>query len=158
MLLSVGLLVLGSVMLYFGAEWLVRGSAGIARTFGVSSVVVGLTVVSFGTSAPELIVSLLATLEGKPAISLGNVVGSNIANIGLILGIVALIAPPLAEGSLVKRELPVMLAATLAVPLVLLDGSIGRVDGALFLVGAVSFTYATLRWTDRAPPSSAQPR
>jgi cation:H+ antiporter len=155
--LSFLLLLVGGLCLYYGAEWLVRGSAGLALAFGVSSVVVGLTVVSFGTSAPELVVSTLAAIENKPAIALGNVVGSNIANIGLILGLTALIAPPIAEGSLRTRELPILLISTAALPLVLIDGSIGRLDAAVFLFGAIAFTYATLRWTDREPKSLAEP-
>jgi cation:H+ antiporter len=156
-LLSILLLLIGGVCLYYGAEWLVRGSAGLALAFGVSSVVVGLTVVSFGTSAPELVVSTLAAIGDKPAIALGNVVGSNIANIGLILGLTALIAPPIAEGSLRTRELPILLIATGAVPLVLIDGAIGRLDATIFLLGAIAFTYATLRWTEREPKSLAEP-
>ncbi len=156
-ILSLVWLLIGGLCLYYGAEWLVRGSAGLALAFGVSSVVVGLTVVSFGTSAPELVVSTLAAATDKPAIALGNVVGSNIANIGLILGLTALIAPPIAEGSLSTRELPILLIATGAVPVVLIDGSIGRVDAAIFLLGAVVFTYATLRWTEREPKSLAEP-
>jgi cation:H+ antiporter len=103
------------------------------------------------------VVSTLAALAGKPAIALGNVIGSNIANIGLILGLTAVIAPPVAEGSLRTRELPVLLIATAAVPLVLLDGSIGRLDALGMLFGAVVFTYATLRWTEREPNSLADP-
>jgi len=156
-LFSLLLLLIGVACLYYGAEWLVRGSAGLALAFGVSSVVVGLTVVSFGTSAPELVVSTLAAATDKPAIALGNVVGSNIANIGLILGLTALIAPPIAEGSLRVRELPVLLIATAAVPLALIDGKIGRFDAAVFLVAAMVFTYATLRWTEREPKSIAEP-
>jgi cation:H+ antiporter len=149
MLADLGLLALGAVLLYFGAEWLIRGSAGLARAFGVSPLVVGLTVVSYGTSAPELVVSLVAAAENKSAIALGNVVGSNIANIGLILGITALIAPPRVDAGLMRRELPIMLAATFAVPLLLLNGVLGRIEGAALLSGAILFTYVTLRLSKR---------
>jgi cation:H+ antiporter len=143
---NLGLLLLGGAMLYFGAEWLVRGGAGLARAFGVSPLVVGLTVISYGTSAPELAVSMLSGLEGKPQIALGNVIGSNIANIGLILGITALIAPPKVDGSLARRELPVLVVASAALPLILLHGLAGHLVALGFVAGAVGFTYATLRW------------
>ena len=156
-ILPLGLLLLGGLCLYYGAEWLVRGAAGLAMAFGVSSVVVGLTVVSLGTSAPELIVSTIAAAGNKPAIALGNVVGSNIANVGLILGLTALIAPPIVDASLFKREVPALLAATLAVPLALIDGRIGRFDAALFTLAGIAFMVATLRWTEREPKSIADP-
>ena len=151
MLADIGLLALGSLLLYLGAEWLVRGAAGLARAFGVSPLVVGLTVVSYGTSAPELVVSVVAASQGKGPIALGNVVGSNIANIGLILGVTALIAPPRVEGTLIRRELPLMALATFAVPLSLVNGVIGRVEAAVFFFAALAFTFATLRWTKQGP-------
>jgi cation:H+ antiporter len=150
-LVAVGLLLLGGVLLYFGAEWLVRGAAGLALALGVRPLVIGLTVVSYGTSAPELAVSVLAAIGGNSEIALGNVIGSNIANVGLILGLTALIAPPRTDGSMARRELPILLAATAALPIVLYDGKIGRSEGALFLLAAVLFTYVTFRWTGAKP-------
>lgn len=147
MLADIGLLLLGGLLLYLGAEWLVRGAAGLARALGVSPLAVGLTVVSYGTSAPELVVSVVAATEGKSPIALGNVVGSNIANIGLILGVTALIAPPRVEGTLIRRELPVMLLATAAVPLMLVNGVLGRGEGAVLFAAALLFTFATIRWS-----------
>jgi cation:H+ antiporter len=147
MLLDLGLLALGGAMLYFGAEWLVRGAAGLALALGVRPLLIGLTIVSYGTSAPELAVSMLAAADGKSEIALGNVVGSNIANIGLILGLTALIAPPKSDGSMARRELLVMLAATAALPLVLLDDTISRSEAILFVLGSVGFTYAAYRWS-----------
>jgi cation:H+ antiporter len=128
-----------------GAEGFVRGAAGIARAFGVPPIVVGLTVVAYGTSLPELVVSAVAALEGRSAIALGNVVGSNIANIGLILGLTALIAPPKVDGGLLRRELPWFGAAALAVPVLLLDGAISRVEAVCLLVAAIAFTVRTVR-------------
>jgi cation:H+ antiporter len=154
MLLDLGMLVIGIVLLYFGAEWLVEGSAGLARSMGVRPLVVGLTVVAYGTSAPELVVSLLASLEGRSAIALGNVVGSNIANIGAILGVTALISPPRVEPTLIRRELPVLVASALLVPLFLLDGGISRLEGTLLLAGAVGFTLLTLRLAKEIPVSA----
>jgi cation:H+ antiporter len=145
MWLDIGRLGLGGVLLYFGAEWLVRGSAGLARAFGVRPLVIGLTVVAYGTSAPELVVTLLAALEGKSAIALGNVMGSNIANVGLILGVTALISPPRVEASLIRREAPVMVASALLIPLFLANGVISRLEGGLLLAGAAGFTLLTVR-------------
>ena len=144
-LLNLILLVVGSVGLYLGAEWLVKGASGLAATLGVRPLAIGLTVVAYGTSAPELTVSTVSALAGKSDIALGNVVGSNIANIGLILGITAMIAPPAVQGGLMRRELPVMLGSTLAIPLVLLDGVVSRVEGGLLLFAAVAFTWVSLR-------------
>lgn len=156
MLTDVGLLLLGGVLLYFGAEWLVRGAAGLARVFGISPLVVGLTVVSYGTSAPELAVSLVAALDGKSAIALGNVLGSNIANIGLILGLTALISPPRVDASLARRELPVLVLATAAVPVCLIGGVIQRFEGVLLTAGAIGFTLVTLRWSRGEPTGQVE--
>jgi cation:H+ antiporter len=144
-LADVGALLLGLLLLYLGAEWLIKGAAGLARELGVRPLIVGMTVIAYGTSAPELIVSTVASLEGRGAIAIGNVIGSNIANIGLILGVTALIQPILVEGSLIRRELPIMVIATLALPLVLLNGMVGRVEAAILLLGAVSFTIMAVR-------------
>lgn len=141
MLRDIAFLAFGVAALYFGAEWLVRGSAGLARSFGVSALVVGLTVVSLGTSMPELVVSAGAALEGKSDIALGNVVGSNIVNIGVILGLTAIISPPRVERGMILRELPVLFLATAAVPVFLVDGVLGRIEAALLLAGALAFTY-----------------
>lgn len=149
MILYIGQLLLGGLLLYFGAEWLVRGAAGLARAFSVPALVVGLTVVAYGTSAPELVVSSVASLGGKGEIALGNVIGSNIANLGLILGITAVISPPRIAGSLIRREVPVMLAASLLLPLLLVDGQVSRLEAALFLAAAIGFTAWTLRAAKR---------
>jgi cation:H+ antiporter len=144
-------LLLGGAMLYFGAEWFVRGAAGLAFSLGVRPLLIGLTVVSYATSAPELAVSMFAAFEGKSEIALGNVVGSNIANIGLILGLTALIAPPRTDGSLISKEIVVLLVATLALPLTLLDGQINRIEALAFLLGATAFTYLTVLWSRQRP-------
>jgi len=141
----------GLIFLVGGAEWFVRGAAGIADRLGVSPMVIGLTVVAYGTSMPELVVSAVAGLEGSSEIALGNVVGSNIANIGLILGLTALLAPPAVDASLIKREMPVLMAASLALPVVLWNDVIGRVEGIALLIGAVAFTVMTVRTARHAP-------
>ncbi len=144
---DLGLLVVGGAVLYAGAEWLVKGAAGLARSFGVKPLVIGLTVIAYGTSAPELAVSSAAIINGSSAIVLGNVIGSCIANIGLILGVTALIAPPPVDSRLIKREVPVLVLSVAVIPLLLLDGVIVRWEAALLLAGAVGFTAITLMGT-----------
>ncbi len=150
MLILSAWMVLGLTALVLGAEGFVRGAARLAVAFGVPPLVIGLTVVAYGTSMPELVVSAVAALEGRSAIALGNVVGSNIANIGLILGITALISPPKVDGSLARREVPWLLASALLLPVMLMDGAISRVDAVLLLLGAIAFTIFTVRTTREA--------
>lgn len=137
-------LVVGGVLLYLGAEWLVKGSAGLARAFGVKPLIVGLTVVAYGTSAPELAVSTSAILSDSSQIVMGNVLGSCVANIALILGITALISPPAVDGRLIRRELPILMISVIAVPVVMLGGQIGRIEAGVLLAGAIAFTLYTL--------------
>lgn len=138
-------LVIGFAGLFIGGEFLVRGAVGIARKFGLSPLVIGLTVVGFGTSMPELLVSVQAALGGTPAIAMGNVVGSNIANILLILGVSAVIAPVgIAFGAL-RRDLAVMLAATVALWGMILGGYLGRIEGLILCAGLLTFLWAALR-------------
>jgi cation:H+ antiporter len=135
-----GILVLGAVLLYLGAECLVRGAAGLARLLGVSPLVIGLTVVAYGTSMPEVVVSVVASFEGKGDLALANVIGSNIANLGLILGITTLFTPLRVDGSLARRELPLLALTTLSLPLFLLWSGAGRLEGALLVAGAAIYT------------------
>lgn len=130
---QVVLFVIGLGGLYVGAEGFVRGSAGLAERLGISRLVIGLTLVAFGTSAPELAVSLLAALKGTTALAVGNVVGSNIANIGLILAIAALIRPLKVRSSIVRREVPFMIAVSLLFYLLALNGAISRLDGGVLI-------------------------
>ncbi|MDP3340176.1 calcium/sodium antiporter [Frigidibacter sp.] len=138
-------LVIGLVGLFVGGEFLVRGAVGIARKFGLSPLVIGLTVVGFGTSMPELLVSVQAALGGTPAIAMGNVVGSNIANILLILGVAAVIAPISVAFGPLRRDLAVMLAATLVLWGMILGGYLGRIEGFILFAGLVAFLWAALR-------------
>src|SRR5687768_9162258 len=137
---DIGRLLLGGVLLYLGAELLIKGSAGLARAFGVRPIVIGLTVVAYGTSAPELSVSVAAILDDSSPIVLGNVIGSCIANVTLILGLTAIISPPHVESGLIRREIPIMLLSAAVVPLLLIDGVITRLEGILMLVAAAGFT------------------
>lgn len=127
------LFALGILGLYYGAEWLVRGAGRLARGWGVSSLTIGLTVVAFGTSAPELAVGVFSAVNGEPELALGNVVGSNVMNIALILGLTALLLPVEVGAGVIRREIPVMILVTLATALFALDGSIGPADALLLL-------------------------
>jgi cation:H+ antiporter len=129
----------GLAALFFGGEYLVKGASGVARHFRLSPMVIGLTVVGFGTSAPELLVSLEAALDGKPAIAIGNAVGSNIANILLILGISAVIAPLIIPLRKLWRDLGFMLAATAIAWWLLTGPAISRLEGLILFGGLLAF-------------------
>ncbi|HSG68963.1 MAG TPA: calcium/sodium antiporter, partial [Planctomycetaceae bacterium] len=133
------LLAVGLVALVAGAELLVRGASQIALRLGISSLLVGLTVVAFGTSAPELAVSVTSGINGQPDIALGNVVGSNILNVLLILGLSALLAPLVVHRGLVTAELPIMIVVSLLVIVMSADGLIGRLEGGLLSFGLLVF-------------------
>jgi len=130
----------GLVLLALGAEGLVRGSSSIALRMGVTPLVIGLTIVAFGTGSPEMIVSLQAALSGNSDLSLGNIVGSNICNVALILGVAALARPLHVRSTLLQREVPVMIVVTLLLCVLLYDGVLGRIDGAVLASGAVVYT------------------
>lgn len=147
MFINIGLIVLGLTGLFLGGNWLVTGASRIARQLGLPPLIVGLTVVAFGTSAPELMVSVRAALSGSSGIAIGNVVGSNIANVGLILGITGLIAPIGVKVSLIRREIPLMIAITALVYIFIIDGNIQRLDGLILLIGFVVFNTAMLLLT-----------
>ena len=142
--LNIFFVVAGIAILYWGAEWLIRGSAAVARAFGVKPLVIGLTVVAYGTSAPELAVATKTALTGHQPIAIGTVVGSCAANISLILGLTALIAPPTVDGRIIRREVPILLGSAIAVPLVLWNGMLSRLEGAILIGCAVLFTIVTL--------------
>ena len=131
----------GFVLLYFGAEWLVKGSSSLARSLGVTPIVIGLTVVAFGTSAPELVVSLISSIKGKSMIAVGNVVGSNICNIALVLGLAALFQPITADKSVVKRDIPIMLAISVYLLLLSFNSKLGRIEGVTLFAGIILYTF-----------------
>jgi cation:H+ antiporter len=142
-------LILGFVFLVGGAELLVRGAARLAVSAGVSSLVVGLTVVAFGTSAPELAVSVMSALKGQADLALGNVVGSNIFNVLFILGISAVIVPLVVAQQLVRFDVPLMIAASIIVVPMGLDGKIGRLEGLLLFGGVLCYTIFLIRQSRR---------
>lgn len=139
MLLDAALLLAGLVALFYGGNWLVRGASNLALSFGVSVLVIALTFVAIGTSMPELLVSVQAALVGKSDLAIGNVIGSNIANIGLILGATGLIAPLSVTAILLRREIPIMICFSVGAYALTLDGGIDRLDGALLLLGFAGF-------------------
>jgi len=143
------LFVAGLVALVAGAELLVRGASKLALSFGISPLVVGLTVVSFGTSAPEVAVSVGAVLNGTTDIALGNVVGSNIFNVLFILGLSALITPLVVNIQLIRQEVPIMIGTSLLLLALSLDGRIGRVDAALLVGVMVAYTVFLVRQSRR---------
>jgi len=139
--ISILLLVGGLILLYYGAGWLIRGSVGLAHLLGVSKLAIGLTVVAFGTSIPEMVVSIIAAFGGSSDLAIGNIVGSNIANIGLILGIAALITPLHVEVSTIRREMPLMIAASIVFSLMAMSGTITALYGLILLIGMVGYTW-----------------
>jgi cation:H+ antiporter len=145
----------GIALLYGGAEALVRGSTSLAVRCGLTPLVVGLTVVAFGTSMPEMVVSVGAAIAENGAIAVGNVVGSNICNIALILGIAALIAPPEIHAQVVRRDMPVMVATTILIVLLLADGRLARGEGMLLATALVGYT-AWIVHAARREPSAIQ--
>lgn len=149
MLVSILLTLLGFGLLFWGAEWLVKGGAGLALRLGLSTLVVGLTVVAYGTSSPELLVSLKAAWIGQPGIAVGNVVGSNIFNIAVILGLAAVIRPVRAESEAIRRDGPVMVGVSLAGLAVLWDGNVSRWEGMLLVVASLFYTVWIVRQARR---------
>ncbi len=137
-------LIAGFFILYIGAEWLVKGASKIAILLGLSPLLIGLTVVAFGTSAPELLVSVISTIKGKDMIAIGNVVGSNICNIALILGISSLIHPIICQKEVIKRDIPVMIGISVFLILISLDSKISRLEGFILfcaLIAYIMFNY-----------------
>lgn len=134
------MMIAGLIILIAGAEILVRGSVGTALRFGLTPLLIGLTIVAFGTSAPELVVSIKAGLDGNGDIALGNIIGSNIANIALILGLASVIQPLKVQASIIKKDIPVLLGVSLLMVLFLMDGLITQLEGIIFVIGLIAFT------------------
>lgn len=150
-----GLLVLGLGGLFLGGDWLVRGASAIALRFAVPPLVVGLTIVGFGTSTPELLVSLRAASDGLAGIAIGNVVGSNIANIALILGIAAVVAPPAARFADLRRDLLWMTGAALVLPLIFWSGFVGPFEGLVLIAGLSIYLWSSFNALSPTLPSTA---
>ncbi len=141
LLLPIAAVVSGFALLVWGADRFVVGAASTARNLGVSTLIIGLTIVGFGTSAPEILVSGMASWQGNPGLAIGNALGSNIANIALILGATSLIAPLTVHSDTLKREFPILLAVVLFAGVLMADGELGRIDGVLLLGGLCLMLY-----------------
>ena len=142
--ISAILTVVGLVMLCFGGNWLVSGGVAIAKKFRISNLVIGMTIVAYGTSTPELAASIQAAGEHS-AIILGNIIGSNIANVGMVIGIAAIIVPLAVSKSVLKKEIPIMLGVSLLLVLISIDGEISQYDGVILLAGLGIFAYYTFK-------------
>ena len=142
--MSAVLTIVGLAMLCFGGNWLVSGSVSIAKKFRISNLVIGMTIVAYGTSTPELAASVAAAGEHS-AIILGNIIGSNIANVGMVIGIAAIIVPLAVHKSVLRKEIPIMLGVSLLLVLISIDGEISQYDGVLLLAGLVVFAYYTFK-------------
>lgn len=154
LLVQLFLITIGITLLVLGGEIMVRGATGLANRFGVSPLVIGLTIVSFGTSAPELAVNIIAAWRGNAELSFGNIFGSNMANIGLVIAVTALVSPLKIRGVVISREMPMMMLATLVASALALDGFwsggsgsgwLGRGDGVVLLLLFSVFAYYALR-------------
>lgn len=160
MIYDVTTLLAGLLLLFLGAEGLVRGAVALSLRLGVPPLLVGLTVLGFSTSSPELVVSLKASLQGNGAISLGNVIGSNIANTGLILGLAAIIFPLIVQRQIIRREIPVMLAMTFVGGWFILGPEIGRVEGFILFSGLIGYVvysiYSARQSGESAPPEEVE--
>lgn len=129
----------GFVLLCLGSEWIVKGAASLALSFSIHPLIIGLTIVAFATSAPELFVSLIAAISGSSGVSLGNIIGSNVCNIGLVIGISAMIRPLKVDRKIIYREIPYLIGTSGLFWLISMDGRIGRMDGIILLAGLALF-------------------
>ena len=153
MITTIALCGLGLILLYYGGDFLVRGASGLALRFGLSPLAIGLTVVAFGTSVPELMVSIDAAVSGANDISVGNVVGSNIANIALILGLAALLRPMLVESKIIGVDLPIMILLSLVLFAILAGGVVARWEGILLAAGLIFYVWLTFNQARSSLPS-----
>lgn len=144
-LLAIIQLIAGFVLLYFGGDWLVNGGVALARRFRISSLVIGMTIVAFGTSAPELLVSMISSIKGSAGIAMGNVIGSNIANIGLILGLTAMLCPIPTQNRKVSANGLVMILTSVLLLVFSLNNGLSRTEGLILLAGIILFTVISIR-------------
>jgi cation:H+ antiporter len=138
-------LIAGLGLLYLGAQILVKGGAALALRLGLNALVVGLTVIAYGTSSPEMVVSVSASLQDNGAIAIGNVVGSNICNIALILGVCSLVSPLSASAQIIRREIPIMIGVSVVLAAMLWDEQLSRFEGGVLFAGIVVYTVLTVR-------------
>lgn len=154
--LQIVLFLAGLAALYFGAEWLVKGASRFARSFNIKPIVIGLTIVAFGTSAPELVTSVIAGIKHLNDVAVGNVIGSNIANIGLILGLAAIVRPLKVDMKLIYRELPIVVGISLLLYFMGWDGTLSRREGITLLTGVIIYTFYIYRAALKEPKAIEQ--
>lgn len=152
---EVGLILLSLFLLFMGGEALVQGAASLAQRAGLTALMIGLTVVAFGTSSPELVVSVKASLSAQGDIAVGNIVGSNIFNVAVILGITAVICPIAVKSQIIKLDAPIMIGVSVAFPLLIYGGVVDRLEGALLVAGIVVYTIMNFIIAKRAVNESA---
>jgi cation:H+ antiporter len=138
---SLVIFIAGLIIIYYGAAFLVKGASGLARNLGMSAMAIGLTVVAFGTSTPEIFVSVVSSLKGKSMIAVGNVIGSNICNIALVLGLSALLRPIPGNFSVIRTDIPIMLGVSLYLLVISFNSVIGRLEGVTLLIGVLLYTF-----------------
>ncbi len=141
LLLSVMAIIIGFGLLVWGAERFVHGAAAIAKNFGVSPLIIGLTIVGIGTSAPEILISAIAAYQGNPALAVGNALGSNITNIALVLGITAIVMPLTVKSEILRREYPIMFIIMLVALMLVMDNHLGQIDGLILVSGLFVMLY-----------------
>ena len=149
------LMIVGFAVLIWSADRFLSGAAATATNLGVSNIVIGLTVVSLGTSAPEIVVALIAALEGNAILAIGNAIGSNIANIGLVLGITAIVAPLPFSQNVLRRELPWLLGATVLAIVLIFDRELSFTDGVFLLAGLAYILWQLLRSERDSDPAES---
>ncbi|MCW8890292.1 MAG: calcium/sodium antiporter [Sedimenticola sp.] len=150
MLFDILAIIVGFALLVWGADRFVSGASALANNLGLPPMIIGLTIVGLGTSAPEILVSTMAAIQGNPGLAIGNALGSNIANIALILGCTALITPLLVKSETLRREYPILLAVCLGTLVLLQDGILGVMDGVILLIGLVAMLFAMVRISMRS--------
>ncbi|MDC9719946.1 MAG: calcium/sodium antiporter [Gammaproteobacteria bacterium] len=157
MFIAIAAVLVGLGLLIWSADRFVDGASATAKHLGMSPMLIGLTIVAFGTSAPEMLVSTMAALEGSPGLAIGNAIGSNIANIALVLGATALVAPIPLRGNLVRTELPILTVATIGAGIIMLDHYLDIVDSLLLLFGLVLCLYLFKRYQQQHPEDQIEP-
>jgi cation:H+ antiporter len=145
MLIAAAAIIAGFIILIWSADLFITGAAAVAENMGMSPIIIGLTIVSMGTSAPEILVSLTAAISGAGELAIGNAIGSNIANIGLVLGITVIVAPLMVHPGSMKKEICILLVVTIAAGLLLLDGTLSRFDGWLMVAALAVILHHVLR-------------
>ena len=156
-LLNLGIFAVGLVALYLGAKWLVTGATSLALGLGIRPLLVGITIVALATSMPEFVVNLMAAVTGEDGLALGNIIGSNISNIGLILGVSAVVIPLSVAPSVLRKEFPIMMLVMILFYLLSYDGLISKIDGAILTTGLVAFISFLIIDNRRRAPEEAPP-